>query len=595
MKRIYLGLNANRKPMFLTEEMRRGTHCHCVGGSGTGKSKFLECMIRQDLRQGQGFCLIDWHGTLYNDLLHYCTQLDIGLLDDFRSLVLLNPSRPDFITGFNPFIQKSEDTSTQVSKWIDATVKTWGVGNTDTTPTLARVARILYTFMAETRQTLANAVLLLQFPRRDLREYALRHISDSWVRGQLESLQAIKTEREWREQTLSLDNRMARFVGSKGVRRFMGLTDNNIDLVAAMDEGKIILVNLGDSGYLDREAAKVFAALFLNEFFRAAMFRANRSQGREEPKQYVLYLDEFQEYITEDMAAMLDQVRKGGLHMVLAHQHLGHFADNPRLRKSVLTNARIRAVFGGLDYLDASDLGNEMFLPDLNTRQIKKAYYHTIHLYREETRTIYSRMSGQGTGHSSTSGRGSGSASGSGTVIARGSGFSQFGPPDMPWLTSEPVEGWHTNHEGSGESTSKTSIETSSSGESDIDSQYESESETEVPVFVPIPVKELVNETEWNREDKLSKIVELLKCQQKRHCFIKLDTAMTQPIRVPFVGDCPFSPEYLCFYQEEVYRHQKALPAEEVDRLIAENEKKFLNEADADLQADAEEDHGFME
>ena len=103
MKRIHLGLNANGKPVHLTEEMRRNTHLHCVGGSGTGKSKFLECLIRQDIKQGQGFCLIDWHGTLYNDLLRYCTQLDIGLLDDFRSLVLLNPSRPDFITGFNPF------------------------------------------------------------------------------------------------------------------------------------------------------------------------------------------------------------------------------------------------------------------------------------------------------------------------------------------------------------------------------------------------------------------------------------------------------------------------------------------------------------
>ena len=77
--------------------------------------------------------------------------------------------------------------------------------------------------------------------------------------------------------------------------------------------------------------------------------------------------------------------------MVLAHQHLGHLADNPRLRKSIFTNARMRAVFGGLDFQDSSELANEMFLSDLNTRQIKKAYYHTTHLYREEVRTTRSR------------------------------------------------------------------------------------------------------------------------------------------------------------------------------------------------------------
>jgi hypothetical protein len=46
--------------------------------------------------------------------------------------------------------------------------------------------------------------------------------------------------------------------------------------------------------------------------------------------------------MTDDLAAMLDQVRKGGLHLVMAHQHFGHFEENPALKKSILTNARIR-------------------------------------------------------------------------------------------------------------------------------------------------------------------------------------------------------------------------------------------------------------
>ena len=170
-----------------------------------------------------------------------------------------------------------------------------------------------------------------------------------------------------------MDNRLARFVGSLGVRRFMGMKEHNIDLPDIMDCGKILFVNLGASGFLDRKAAMVFASLFLYEFMDTAMRRAVRAQGSgEKPSLYPLYLDEFQNYITDDIAEALDQALKGGLHMVLAHQHLGHFADNPKLRKSVFTNARLRAVFGGLDYEDACVIGNEMFLPDLNTRQIKK-------------------------------------------------------------------------------------------------------------------------------------------------------------------------------------------------------------------------------
>lgn len=82
------------------------------------------------------------------------------------------------------------------------------------------------------------------------------------------------------------------------------------------------------------------------------------------PPPFVLYLDEFQQYITDDMASMLDEVRKGGLHMVLSHQHMAHFAEHPKLKESVLVNARLRAVFGGLSTPSASELAEEMCLAD---------------------------------------------------------------------------------------------------------------------------------------------------------------------------------------------------------------------------------------
>jgi hypothetical protein len=154
MKPILLGKDAGGNPVYLTPAMRRATHMHVVGSSGTGKSKFLEWMIRQDIHEGHGFCVIDWHGKLYNDVVRFCAHLDVGIRKDYRRLVLLNPSRPDFITGFNPFMNPGEDISTQVSKRIDATIKPWGANTTNETPTFARLARVLYTFMAESEPTL---------------------------------------------------------------------------------------------------------------------------------------------------------------------------------------------------------------------------------------------------------------------------------------------------------------------------------------------------------------------------------------------------------------------------------------------------------
>ena len=42
----------------------RQVHMHVIGGSKTGKSKFLESIIQQDIEASRGFAVIDPHGDL---------------------------------------------------------------------------------------------------------------------------------------------------------------------------------------------------------------------------------------------------------------------------------------------------------------------------------------------------------------------------------------------------------------------------------------------------------------------------------------------------------------------------------------------------
>ena len=57
MNHILIGKNASGKPLYLTPEMRQASHMHVIGGTRTGKSKFLEWMMRKDIREGHGFAL----------------------------------------------------------------------------------------------------------------------------------------------------------------------------------------------------------------------------------------------------------------------------------------------------------------------------------------------------------------------------------------------------------------------------------------------------------------------------------------------------------------------------------------------------------
>src|ERR1051326_6703922 len=230
MTRMFIGLDANRRPVYLSSETRETTHMHVIGGSGTGKSKFLEWLIRQDIKNRHGLCVIDWHGTLCKGVLEWCHQQDVGIFDDDRSIILLNPSQPDFVTGFNPFNNDGSDISTQVSSRIDATIRPWGETNTNEMPTFERTCRALFTFMVETNETLPNAARFLDFSERALRQYAVRRVTERYAAAEWRRLERIPSEREWRQDVFSTENRMARFLGSTAIRRFMGLPTGNLNL-----------------------------------------------------------------------------------------------------------------------------------------------------------------------------------------------------------------------------------------------------------------------------------------------------------------------------------------------------------------------------
>jgi len=127
----------------------------------------------------------------------------------------------------------------------------------------------------------------------------------------------------------------------------------------------------------------------------------------------------------------------------------------------------------------------------------------------------------------------------------------------------------------SSQSTSDFSSESESQGES----YFESTGESDVPVWVPIPVQELTTESEWTREEKVSKVVEMLKYQQERHCFIKLDNEPTQPLRIPFVREYSQSDKTLLEYERAVYDEQQAVSAADADLLLVQSERKFLQAA----------------
>jgi TraM recognition site of TraD and TraG/Helicase HerA, central domain len=558
MRPLFLGYDARGKPVRLKPDDRK-IHMHVLGSSGSGKSRFLEWMIRGDLKNRQAFCLIDPHGELYDAVVAYSAR---HVLD--REIVLLNLSEPESVVSFNPF-RKSEaaDISVQVERRVTATMHAWGVENADETPTLSRTLRLIYTVMIEQGLGLPQVEHLLNFGARDVRGFLIERLKSPFIRREWLELHDLKPK-DWRDEILSAKNRLFKLITSGALKRFMGLSAASIDLRAIMDQGKILLVNLKQSEHLSHEAARTFGALLVNEFFEAAIQRESRA-GRD-PEPYYLYLDEFQNFVSLDICRMLAEVRKRGLFLVLAHQYFEQLDED--VTAAALNNCGIKAVFGGLSVTNARLMAEELFIGKLDAQKIKVCIYQTKFWPEYRRDKVYGKGSSTGSSHGTMQNTGAASFSG----LASGQNFYT---PDS-WFSST------IQPSGSSAVTTSGSTSANSSGYSDSESYATSESEADIPIFFPVPFQELSSIQFHSMDEQLTELTAALKVQFQRHCFIQIRQQETQPMLVPFVEPVTtfiYNRENLDWYIQRQHNRQQALPATEIDRLLEEQETALLHEA----------------
>jgi len=552
-KPLFLGHDALGRPIRLTPKERK-THIHVIGSSGSGKSKFLEWMMRGDLQNRQGFCLIDPHGELYDEVVRYCAHRVLK-----RDIVLLNLSNPHSVIGFNPFqATPNGDISVQVDRRIAATMRAWNVRTTDQTPTLERTLRLIYTIMMEQNLGLPEVRHLINYQAREIRAHLVEQLQSDLIQSEWRELLALK-RKEWQDEVLSAKNRLFRLLTSDTLARFMGLPGRTINLNEIIEENKILLVNLASSDSLSGENARVFGALLVNEFFEAAKRRKKDHLGRD-PKPYYLYIDEFQNFVDLDIGDMLDQVRKRGIYTILAHQRFGQLDEN--IIDAAIANCQIKAVFGGLPVPSAERMAKELFIGKLDPKRIKVAIHQTKFWPVYQRDKVYTT----GTGHAKSVGQGKHEASG---TFSGSASVEFFQPGD-----------WFSFPEPTGLSAAQSSGSQTVSGTSsmEVETETESESVADIPIFVPVPFQELSSLQFYTLEEQLIELTAALKEQFQRHCFIKIHQNETQPMLVPYVRNYYTPRRNKRWYEQKLLKQEHALPAPEVDRLLEARDTALIEE-----------------
>lgn len=370
---LYLGKSVYRgqeREIYMDLKDRR-RHTYIIGKTGTGKSEFLKDMAIQDIEAGNGIAVIDPHGDLVEDLLQMMPP------ERAEDVIYFNPSDLERPIGLNIMEAHTEEQMHFVaSSIIGLMYKLYDPHRTGIVgPRFEHAIRnAMLTIMCKPGSTFIEMVRILTDPK--FVEDYLPYVKDGMVKRYWTD-QIANTSDFHKSETLDyIVSKFGRFVTNKTMRNIIGQPESSFDFRKAMDSKKIILCNLS-KGILGEEDAKFLGLILVPKILTAAMSRQDMPMDQRED--FFLYVDEFQNFATEDFAAILSEARKYKLNLIVANQFIGQIDEE--IKNAVFGNVGTMISFR-VGVTDANFLQHE-FAPtfsetDLANVEKYHAYVKTI-------------------------------------------------------------------------------------------------------------------------------------------------------------------------------------------------------------------------
>ncbi len=349
---IHIGTNIHQGQEYpvTLDAGSRLSHTHIIGATGVGKSTLVANMILRDIEEGRGCAIFDPHGDICDDILK---RIPIHRISD---VILIDPSDSEYPIGFNLLEAHTEAEKIVLSSDLVSAFKrhatAWGDNMT------AVLQNAVNTILDSTR----GGTLI------ELKRFL---IEESFRNEYLTSVDDPSLHYYWqneytmvRKGIAPLLTRIDTFLRPKLVR-YMLAQKSGVDISECLRENKIVLLKLSQ-GLIGEQNSYLLGSLFLAKFNQAAL--ARQSESRNERSPYMLYLDEFQNFITPSIERILSGARKYALGITIVHQELGQVQDNSLLN-SILSNPKTRICFrlgdndakrleSGFSYFEQSDLQN---------------------------------------------------------------------------------------------------------------------------------------------------------------------------------------------------------------------------------------------
>ena len=209
---------------------------------------------------------------------------------------------------------------------------------------------VMLTLMADEEHPGTIADIPRMFTDKEFQKYKVAKLKDPVVKSFWEKEMAQTTDFHKSEMLGYLISKVGRFVENEMMRNIIGQQKSGFDFRKVMDEKKILLINLS-KGRTGEVNSSLLGLIIVAKLQMAALSRAELPES--ERHDFYLYIDEFQNFITDSISIILSEARKYRLDLILAHQYLGQLKDEKGQQKV------LDAVLGNVGTLIAFRVGVE--------------------------------------------------------------------------------------------------------------------------------------------------------------------------------------------------------------------------------------------
>ncbi len=342
---LFLGHNMYRgenTPVYMKRE-DRFRHFYVIGQTGTGKSSIFQTMIRQDMQNGDGLCVVDPHGSLIEDLLPHVPK---NRVDD---VIIFDPSDLERPMGLNLLEAETDEERDMVAldamnlmiKMFDEEI--FG-------PRIQDYFRNgVLTLMADPAGGALTDVVRL-FTDDSFQRLKVKHVTNPVVKSFWTNQMAKTGAREKQEIIPYFASKFGAFITNAMLRNIIGQAKSSFDFAQVMNEGKILFMNLS-KGVTGEINSKLLGLIIVAKIQVAALRR--QKESKENRRDFFLYIDEFQNYVTESIESILSEARKYRLSLNIAHQYISQIDQSNQKGGTNLKDA----VFGNVGTMMCYKIG----------------------------------------------------------------------------------------------------------------------------------------------------------------------------------------------------------------------------------------------